>query len=196
LATVLARLLLPSYATKVSERCAICLPKKEKYMNTEKNPTTGLTLDVFGPTVEYLTLPNETQDAFCVLKGTIPPGGVVPLHSHPDVEDFVVISGQIQALRQGTDGHEWIVGKAGDYFHVPSNAPHAWRNASTECVVTLIFTTPKLGRFFQEWGRPMTSRPQPPTPEELARFAAISARYGYWNATPEENTAVGIHLSF
>jgi hypothetical protein len=30
----------------------------------------------------------------------------------------------------------------------------------------------------------------------LARFAAISAKYGYWNAAPEENAAVGIKLSF
>jgi len=33
-------------------------------------------------------------------------------------------------------------------------------------------------------------------PEELARFAAISAKYGYWNTTPEENAAVGIHFNF
>lgn len=39
-------------------------------------------------------------------------------------------------------------------------------------------------------------RPQPVTPEDLTRFAAISAKYGYWNATPEENAAVGIDLSF
>jgi quercetin dioxygenase-like cupin family protein len=168
----------------------------ERNIFTEKNPTTGLILDVFGPSLEFLTSPKETQDNFCVLKGIIPPGGVVPLHSHPDVEDFVVLSGEIQALKQHTDGHEWIVGKAGDYFHVPSSTPHAWRNNSTESVITLIFTTSKLGRFFQEWGRPMSSTLQPPTSEELARFAAISARYGYWNATPKENTAVRIHLSF
>jgi quercetin dioxygenase-like cupin family protein len=100
----------------MSEHCAIHGPKKERDMSTEKNPTTGLTLDVFGPTVEFLTSPKETQDSFCVLKGIIPPGGVVPLHSHPDVEDFVVISGEIQALRQDTDGHEWIVGKQGITF--------------------------------------------------------------------------------
>jgi hypothetical protein len=34
------------------------------------------------------------------------------------------------------------------------------------------------------------------TSEDLARFAEISAKYGYWNATPEENAAVGIPLSF
>jgi hypothetical protein len=37
---------------------------------------------------------------------------------------------------------------------------------------------------------------QPVTPEDLARFAALSANYGHWNATPEENAAVGIRVSF
>jgi hypothetical protein len=99
-------------------------------MSTEKNPTTGLVVELFGPTVEYLTLPDDQ------------------------------------------------------------------RNVSSEPVVSLIITTKRLGHFFQETGRPLADAAQPPTPEGLARFAAVSARYGYWNGTPEENAAVGIELSF
>jgi hypothetical protein len=79
---------------------------------------------------------------------------------------------------------------------VPGGAQHAWRNVSSEPVVTLITTTKRIGQFFQEVGRPLADAGEPVTPEELARFAAISARYGYWNATPEENAAVGIQMSF
>jgi hypothetical protein len=63
-------------------------------------------------------------------------------------------------------------------------------------VISLIITTKRMGQFFQETGRPVTGAPQPVTPEDLKRFAAVSAKYGYWNATPEENAAVGIPLSF
>ena len=42
----------------------------------------------------------------------------------------------------------------------------------------------------------MTGAPRPVTPEDLTHFAAVSARYGYWNATLEENAAVGIHVRF
>jgi len=36
----------------------------------------------------------------------------------------------------------------------------------------------------------VTGTPQPVTPEDLAHFAVVSARYGrHWNATPEENAA-------
>lgn len=165
-------------------------------MNTEKNPTTGLTLDVFGPTVEFLTSLEETQENFCILKGMVPPGVVVPLHSHPDIEDFIVISGEMQCLKQDAQSHEWIVAKVGDYVHVPGGAPHAWRNVSNEPSVLFIITTRKMEQFFREVGRPITSTLQPLTLDELARFAAICDKYNYWLANSEENAAVGISLSF
>lgn len=165
-------------------------------MSVEKNPSTGLVVELFGPTLEFLTSPEDERNDFCGLKGTIPPGHAVPLHSHQDTEDFLVVSGAVEGLRQGAEGYEWVAAKAGDYVHVPAGARHAWRNVSDEPVVTLIITTKRLGRFFRETGRPVTGAPQPVTPEDLTRFAAVSDRYGYWNATPEENAAVGIHLSF
>ena len=74
-------------------------------MSFVKNPTTGKVLELFGPTVEILTSPQEIQNDFCMLKGTIPPGGFVPLHSHPDTEDFLVIPGEIEGLKQRGEDH-------------------------------------------------------------------------------------------
>jgi quercetin dioxygenase-like cupin family protein len=165
-------------------------------MNLEKNPTTGLMIELFGPTVEFLTSPDDERNDFCVLKGTIPPGVYVPLHSHADTEDFIIIEGQMEALRHDGESYQWIAAKTGDYIHVPSGAPHAWRNLSGEPVVNLLITTRKMGRFFQEVARPVSAAGQPMTLEDVERFATISARYGYWNATPEENEAVGIPMSF
>jgi hypothetical protein len=42
------------------------------------------TLDVFGATVEFVSW----SDEFCVMRGVVPPGGVVPLHRHPDPLDI------------------------------------------------------------------------------------------------------------
>jgi len=103
-----------------------------------------------------------------------------------------VISGELEALRQDSQGHTWIKAKADDYVHVPSNTRHAWRNVSGAPAVVLIITTNKLGQFFQEAGRPHTKTPLPVTPEDLERFAAISARYGIWYGSPEENGLVGM----
>jgi quercetin dioxygenase-like cupin family protein len=75
-------------------------------MSLEKNPTTRLIVEFFGPTVEFLTLPEDEHNDFCVLKGTIPPGVSVPLHSHPDTEDFFIISGSVDGLRHDTEGYK------------------------------------------------------------------------------------------
>jgi hypothetical protein len=34
----------------------------------------------------------------------------------------------------------------------------------------------------------------PPSAEAIERFLATAERYGYWNATPEENAEVGLAL--
>ena len=91
-------------------------------MSLEKNPSTGKVLELLGPTVEFLTSPQDAQNDFCVLKGTIPPSVSVPLHSHADTEDFLVISVEVEGLRQDSEDYTWIGAKAGDYIHVPSNA--------------------------------------------------------------------------
>jgi quercetin dioxygenase-like cupin family protein len=165
-------------------------------MGLELNPTSGVIVDLFGPTAEFLTLPDDPESDFCVIKGIIPPRGFVPLHSHPDTEDVLVLEGKAEGLRHDEDGYTWVDVIAGDHIHVPSGARHAWRNLSDAPAVTLIITTKKMGAFFREIGRPIARAAQLPTPEDLAHVAAVSARYGYWDATPEENVAVGIPMSF
>jgi quercetin dioxygenase-like cupin family protein len=162
----------------------------------ERNGRTHEPLDFAGPTLEFLTSPDEAQNDFCVLRGVIPPGVWVHLHSHPDTQTFFVISGEVVALkqRQGSEGYDAIVATAGDYIHVPAGSRHGWRNVSSEPVVALITTTARLGRFFQETGRKVQGTPPPVTPEDVARFAAVAARYDHWNGTPEDNAAVGIRL--
>ena len=152
-----------------------------------------LRLDLMGPSIAFLTSPEDANREFCVLIGVIPPGLSVPLHSHADVEDFYVIRGELEALRYGPKGRQWLTAKAGDYIHLPGGEPHAWRNVSGESAVMLVITTPKLGRFFAEVGRADSG--EPVTPEDIARFMAVaSGDYGYWKASPEENEAVGIIL--
>lgn len=46
--------------------------------------------DVFGPTVEFISGPDDLGADFCVMRGVLPPGVVVPLHRHDDDEDFVI----------------------------------------------------------------------------------------------------------
>jgi quercetin dioxygenase-like cupin family protein len=155
---------------------------------------TGQALDVFGPTIEFLTSPHETNDQFCVMRAIVPPGVTVPMHSHDDTEDFFILAGMQQVLTHGVRGLEWRDTRAGEYVRVPAGVPHAHRNVSTQPAIELIITTGRLGRFFLEVGRPITDLLLPPTPEELAHFVATARRYGYILGTVQENAAVGIKL--
>jgi mannose-6-phosphate isomerase-like protein (cupin superfamily) len=153
-------------------------------------------LDILGVTLEFLTPPSATRDAYCVLEGRIPAGASVPLHSHPDPESFFVLSGVAQVLLERDGQLEWIDVKPGDYVHILAHMKHAHRVLSSEPVTEIVTTTAPLGRFFLEVGRPIQSgvRPAPPSVEEVEHFESISRRYGHWMATPAENAAVGIKV--
>lgn len=146
-----------------------------------------------GATMEFLTSPDDDYD-FCVMKGTIPAGGFVPLHSHPDTETFFVLSGTLEALTETESGLGWKEVRPGDYLHVEGDARHAWRNAGEGAGIALVVTTRRLGGLFLEMGTPLTGAPEPPTADDLARLAALAAAYGHWLASPQENAAVGIEL--
>jgi quercetin dioxygenase-like cupin family protein len=160
------------------------------------DPSAAETLNVLGPTVRFLAGETGPDDSPCVMEGAIPPQGVVPLHSHADPETFLPLSDELDALSQANGKSEWIRIAPGAVFHVPANARHAWRNPAPAPAVVIIVTTARIARFFREIGKPFKEGEPPtrPSDEALAHFQKVSQRYGYWNATPEENAKVGIAL--
>lgn len=150
--------------------------------------------EVFGPSVEFVTWCDDEHGQFCVMRGVLPPGVTVPLHSHPDAEDFLILSGAQQVLIQTDAGLRWCDAHAGDYVRVPGGALHAHRNVSDEPAVDLVVTTIRMGEFFKAVGLPTTGEPVPVTAERLGTFLAATRKYGYTLATPEENAAAGIDL--
>ena len=50
------------------------------------------TINVLGATIQFLT-PPESENAPCIMRGSIPPAGFVPMHSHADPETFMLLSG-------------------------------------------------------------------------------------------------------
>lgn len=153
-------------------------------------------LDVLGPTIELLTsLAGEASDP-CIMRGTIPPGGIVPLHSHADPEIFIMQSGDLDGLSQSPEGFRWVRIRRGDIFYVPGHAKHGFRNPSSEPAVSTIITTVKLGRFFERIGVAIvgTGGPAPFSTDRLKCFLQISEEFGYWNASPDENAEAGLSL--
>src|SRR5262249_33821488 len=74
----------------------------------------------------------------------------------------------------------------------------AFRNRSQNPALNLLFTTSKHGRYFQEIGRRLASGEsvRPPTLDEIQHFLETARRYGYWFATPAENSSGGITVRY
>ncbi len=155
------------------------------------------TLSLMGPTIQVLT-PLTGDPGPCLMRGMIPPGVVIPMHAHPDPESFFVLDGAVEGLAYPCSAPTWVAVTRGELFHVPGGARHAWRNLAEVQVEMLVVTTAKMARFFREVGVPAqeVEAGEPPPPDVLQRFQEVSERYGYWNATPEENAAAGIELAF
>lgn len=157
---------------------------------------TGQTPDVevfelFGPTIQFLTPLPDDDDGYCLLMGDVPPGVVVPIHSHSDHETFYILAGEVQALKED----HWQTFGAGDVFDVPGGTKHAFRNVSAKNASFLIVTTMALARFLGQVARPIANLPLgPPSNEALHRFAQASLAEGHWLGSAADNAAVGITL--
>jgi hypothetical protein len=53
----------------------------------------GPVIAALGPTVEILSRPAGDYGSLCVMRGVIPAGVTVPMHSHDDAEDFYILAG-------------------------------------------------------------------------------------------------------
>jgi quercetin dioxygenase-like cupin family protein len=54
-------------------------------------------------TSSALTPPTGDDRSPCLIRGTIPRGGFVPLHSHAEPETVLAISGRVEGLTEGAD---------------------------------------------------------------------------------------------
>jgi quercetin dioxygenase-like cupin family protein len=149
-----------------------------------------------GTLFEILTSPKEIGDEVCLIRGTLPAGSVVPLHSHEDFELFYVVEGSLEIFqsKEGEDG--WVTAGIGASVAIPGNVKHAMRNSSTTPVTIALVTTSKLCSFFGEVSKPFDANrpPVPPAAEERKAFFETVARYGYWMGSPADNAAIGIML--
>ena len=123
-----------------------------------------------------------------LLRVSMPPNLVVPLHTHADPESFLVLGG---AMAIWLDGR-WRELREGENLLVPGDAPHALRTSGDVPVDVLVMTYGRLLRFFREAGRTVMgdAPPASPTPTDIGRVIEAAQRFGYWLAPPEEHMRV------
>ena len=118
-------------------------------------PHIGLVGDTYTITVSG----EDTNGRFCVIDMHIPPGGGPPPHRHDFEETFILLEGEIEATFRGNKS----VVRAGSTLNIPANAPHQFRNASSNPVRMLCICSPAGNdAFFTEVGVPVATRTTPP----------------------------------
>jgi quercetin dioxygenase-like cupin family protein len=149
------------------------------------------TIDILGPQIQFLTPLDDDPDGYRVISSFVPPNVVVPLHSHPERETFLILSDALDAF----DGSAWHTYGSGQVFDVPSGAKHAFRDTSAAPVSVVLVTSVSMGRFFRSVGRRAADVPPgSPSAEAIGAFTTAALQHGYWLGSPAENAEIGISL--
>lgn len=149
-----------------------------------------------GVLLEFLASPDEVDDALCLIRGTMPPGVMVPLHSHAEPEILYVVDGSLQVYRSTEAANGWTTAGVGDVVIIPGSVKHALRNASSLPATLALVAKSQLYQFFRELAKPFDPNqpPSAPTPEVMQQLFEAAAKYGYWLASPAENAAIGLTM--
>lgn len=169
------------------------MPRNGDVFHQIAGRSTRQVLHVFGSAVELLTRP-AAQGRFCVMRGVVPPCVTVPLHSHNDPEDVLILAGTPVGadVRRGAWNGPTLTPATTCTYPAARGAPTG--TSDTTRAVDLIVTTVRLSQFSGDAGRPVTGTLQPPTPTTSPSSWPWPPGYGYTLGTPENNAAVGIQM--
>ena len=132
-------------------------------------------LSVLGITVYPLLSNDDSEDRFGLFHALVPPGVGIPPHTHPDVELFYVLEGELRIFVDGVP----ITARKDQGGFVPPNALHGFVNEGPGTASVLITCTRGLENFLLEAGTPVAQvQPGPPSPDEIARVLGIAGRHG------------------
>ena len=154
------------------------------------------TFIVLGVLLQFLSTPEQINDQISVMRGTVPSGVVIPLHSHADPEIFYVLNGSLEVFQAEGPSAGWQTANAAEVVSIPGNVRHALRNTSPSPITSITVSKQELYSFFRELARPFDPNrpPAPLTPEEMQELFRVAAKYGYWLASQEENAAIGLKI--
>ncbi len=126
-----------------------------------------------GDTYTILLTGKDTAGRYCLIDMYIPPGGGPPPHRHNFEESFTVLEGEIEATFRG----ERSTVRAGQAINIPANAPHQFRNESSQPARLLCICSPAgQEEYFVEVGIPVATRTSPPPELDQATQSSIRAK--------------------
>ena len=127
---------------------------------------------VVGDTYTILLSGKDTNGRYGLIDMLVPPGGGPPPHRHDFEESFTVLEGEIEATFRGKK----LVVRAGETIHIPANAPHYFKNVTSQAARLLCICSPAGQEdLFAVVGVPVATRTTPPPKPDPAAAAAMKA---------------------
>lgn len=167
----------------------------EATMRRALPPDAPETFDVFGVSIQVFAELGIDDDDVSLMRGRIPPGGVVMLHSHADPELLYIVAGTLDVSLGPVGAASWRTIEPGQCVDILAAAPHALRNSSETPVDVVLVSTRRMARFFLEIGcKPAEVLPGPHSEARLLAFAVAAQARQYWLASPSENAAIGFGM--
>lgn len=128
---------------------------------------------VVGDTYTILLSGDDTAGRYCLIDMHVPPGGGPPPHRHDFEEMFTILDGEIELTFRGAIS----VARTGETVHIPANAPHQFKNVSSQSARLLCICSPAgQEAFFLAIGQPVETRTTPLPPLDDAARAALMER--------------------
>jgi mannose-6-phosphate isomerase-like protein (cupin superfamily) len=128
--------------------------------------------------ITFVTDTAATEGCFSIYRQVAPLGFATPYHTHEAYgEGFYVLEGEVTFF---CNGKKTVLGEGG-FIYLPGTQPHGFRVSGDGPATMIIVSPPKstFGAFVREMGEPATSHQLPaPSPIDVARLGAVSAKYG------------------
>lgn len=130
-------------------------------------------IGLVGNTYTILVSGKETEGRYCLVDMHVPPGGGPPPHRHDFEESFTVLEGEIEAVFR----EERVTVHAGEVINIPANAPHRFKNKSTQAARLLCVCSPAgQDELFLQLGVPVATRTATPPPLDPAQEKELKAK--------------------
>jgi mannose-6-phosphate isomerase-like protein (cupin superfamily) len=134
---------------------------------------TAVHLSLVGNTYTILVSGGDTEGRYSLIDMYVPVGGGPPPHRHDCEESFTVLEGEIEATFRG----ETVTVKTGQVIQIPANAPHQFRNISTQPARLLCICSPAGQEgMFREIGVEVPTRTTTLPKPDAATAAAFKAK--------------------
>jgi quercetin dioxygenase-like cupin family protein len=124
--------------TPLSAWAAIAIPPTSDQLIQLIRPGEGKIFQVGGDFIAFKTLSEDTPGEISVIEITAAPQSGPSLHKHPP-EVFYIVDGEFEFY--GASPEDTVKATAGDFIHIPSGAPHAYKNVGTAPGKYLLFTS-------------------------------------------------------